>query len=446
MSEGPTRARPLPTVVRYAKVRVSVTRGPNTGLYVESAGTPVRIGTSSENDLVLTDDTVSRRHAELQPTPLGMRVRDVESTNGIVMGGVRLKDGFVTGDFQIAMGETWVAVQWLGETVDREQVQTDRFGDVLGRAPRMRELFADLERIAPSEVTLLIEGETGTGKDLIAESVHAQGGRASGPFVVFDCGAVAPNMVESELFGHERGAFTGAHATHIGVFEQANGGTLFIDEIGELPLDLQPKLLRALEKREIRRIGARQTLTVDVRIIAATNRNLRAEIQAGRFRQDLYFRLATTHVAVPPLRDRMEDLPLLVEHFLTLERPPRHPGDVPAHVWQMFENHRWPGNVRELRNAVQRLTVTPDRPLHHDHVDTPAGGGAASIAQSFVRDGAVVPLRIARREAGDDFERAYLEFVLGRSGGNVTRAAASAEVSRQMMQKLMRKHGMGEGR
>ncbi|GMV14057.1 MAG: sigma 54-dependent Fis family transcriptional regulator [Polyangiaceae bacterium] len=446
MSEGPTRARPLPTVVRYAKVRVSVTRGPNTGLYFESAGTPVRIGTSTENDLVLTDDTVSRRHAELQPTPLGMRVRDVESTNGIVLGGVRLKDGFVTGDFQIALGETWLAVQWLGETVDREQVQTDRFGDVLGRAPRMRELFADLERIAPSEVSLLIEGETGTGKDLIAESVHAQSQRAGGPFAVFDCGAVAPTMVESELFGHERGAFTGAHATHTGVFEQASGGTLFIDEIGELPLELQPKLLRALEKREIRRIGGRQTIAVDVRIIAATNRNLRFETQQGRFRQDLYFRLATTHVAVPPLRDRMEDLELLVEYFLGLERPPRHLSDVPVHVWEMFQNHRWPGNVRELRNAVQRLTVTPDRPLHHDHVETASSPSASSPAQSWLRDGSVVPLRIARREAGDDFERAYLEFVLQRSGGNVTRGAALAEVSRQMMQKLMRKHGMGEGR
>jgi len=432
--------------VRYAKLRVTVTRGPNTGLLVETAGTPVRIGTSSENDLVLSDDTVSRRHAELQPTPLGMRVRDVESTNGILLGGLRIKDAFVPGDFQVALGETWIAVNWLAETVDREQVQTDRFGDVLGRAPAMRELFADLERIAPTDVTLLLEGETGTGKDLIAESVHAQSGRGSGPFVVFDCGAVAPNMVESELFGHERGAFTGAHGQHIGVFEQADGGTLFLDEIGELPLDLQPKLLRALEKREIRRIGGRQTVGVDVRIIAATNRNLRAEIQQGRFRQDLYFRLAAAQVPVPPLRDRMEDLELLVEHFLKMERPVRQLADVPAHVWEMFRNHRWPGNVRELRNAVQRLAVTPDRPLHHEPSGAAPGGMASASAVSWLRDGVVVPLRIARRESSDEFERSYLDFVLERAGGNVTRAAALAEVSRQMMQKLMRKHGMGEGR
>jgi transcriptional regulator with GAF, ATPase, and Fis domain len=438
--EGPTRARPLPTVVRYAKVRFAVTRGPDTGLTVETAGTPVRVGTAADNDLVLTDDTVSRRHAEFEPTPLGMRVRDVESTNGIVIGGIRVRDAFIPGDFQVALGETWISAQWLGETVDREQVATDRFGDVLGRSARMRELFADLERIAGTDVTLLIEGETGTGKDLIAESLHAASRRANGPFVVFDCGAAAPTVIESELFGHERGAFTGAHGTHVGVFEQADGGTLFLDEIGELPLDLQPKLLRVIEKLEVRRIGGRQTIGVDVRIVAATNRNLRAAIQRREFRQDLYFRLAAAHVSVPPLRDRMDDLELLVEHFLSLQDPPGNIADVPAHVWEMFNAHRWPGNVRELRNAVQRLAVTPDRPLHD------AAGSVSSPIASWSRGDAAVPLRVARRQAGDDFERAYLEHVLAKTGGNVTRAAALAEVSRQMMQKLMRKHGMGEGR
>jgi transcriptional regulator with GAF, ATPase, and Fis domain len=438
--EGPTRARPLPTVVRYAKVRLLVTRGPDTGLSFETAGVPVRIGTASDNDIVLSDDTVSRWHAELEPTPLGMRIRDVESTNGLVIGGMRIRDAFIPGDFQVALGETWIAAQWLGETVDKEQVATDRFGDVLGRSARMRELFADLERIAPTDVTLLIEGETGTGKDLIAESLHAASRRANGPFVVFDCGAAAPTVIESELFGHERGAFTGAHGTHVGVFEQANGGTLFLDEIGELPLDLQPKLLRVIEKLEIRRIGGRQTIGLDVRIIAATNRNLRAAVQRREFRQDLYFRLAAAHVAVPPLRDRMDDLERLAEHFLMMQDPPRSLADVPQHVWGMFRAHRWPGNVRELRNAVQRLAVTPDRLLHD------GSPGIAQPTASWARGDAVVPLRIARRQAGDDFERAYLEHVLAKSGGNVTRAAALAEVSRQMMQKLMRKHGMGEGR
>ncbi|HMR07392.1 MAG TPA: sigma 54-dependent Fis family transcriptional regulator [Polyangiaceae bacterium] len=441
MSDGPTRARPVPTVVRYAKTRVSVTRGPNVGISHESAGLPIRVGTAPDNEIVLTDDTVSRRHAELEPTPLGMRVRDVASTNGIMLGGLRIRDAFVSGDFQVALGETWLAVNWLEETVGRIQVALDRYGDVLGKAPRMRELFGDLDRIAATDVTLLIEGETGTGKDLVAEAVHSDSPRSGEPFVVFDCGAVAATVIESELFGHERGAFTGAQGTHIGLFEQANGGTLFLDEIGELPLELQPKLLRVLEKREIRRVGGRNTIAVDVRIIAATNRNLRTEVQKGAFRQDLYFRLAQGHVLVPALRDRMEDLEQLVEHFLAQERPPKQLSDVPPDVWEMFRAHRWPGNVRELRNAVQRLTITPTRPL-----TTGVVTDANSASPTWVDGDSVMSLRLARRQAGDDFERAYLDQVLARSEGNVTRAAALAEVSRQMMQKLMRKHGLGEGR
>lgn len=441
MSDGPTRARPVPTVVRYAKTRVSVTRGPNVGISHESAGLPIRVGTAPDNEIVLTDDTVSRRHAELEPTPLGMRVRDVASTNGIMLGGLRIRDAFVSGDFQVALGESWLAVNWLEETVGRIQVALDRYGDVLGKAPRMRELFGDLDRIAATDVTLLIEGETGTGKDLVAEAVHSDSPRSAEPFVVFDCGAVAATVIESELFGHERGAFTGAQGTHIGLFEQANGGTLFLDEIGELPLELQPKLLRVLEKREIRRVGGRNTIAVDVRIIAATNRNLRSEVQKGAFRQDLYFRLAQGHVLVPALRDRMEDLEQLVEHFLAQERPPKQLSDVPPDVWEMFRAHRWPGNVRELRNAVQRLTITPTRPL-----TTGVMTDANSASPTWVDGDNVMPLRLARRQAGDDFERAYLDQVLARSEGNVTRAAALAEVSRQMMQKLMRKHGLGEGR
>jgi DNA-binding NtrC family response regulator len=423
----------LPTVARYSKVRIRITRGPDAGASIETAGARVRVGSADDNDLVLTDDSVSRHHCELEPTPYGMRVVDMGSTNGVMLGGVRLYDAVVPGEVQLSLGDTWVAVNWLAETVDREQIEGDRFGDVLGRSAHMRELFADLERIAPTDVTLLIEGETGTGKDLIAESLHAASTRAIGPFVVFDCGAVAPTMIESELFGHERGAFTGAHATHIGVFEQAHGGTLFLDEIGELPLELQPKLLRVLEKRELRRIGGQRTISVDVRILAATNRNLRTEVRQGRFRQDLFFRLAAAQVRVPPLRERPDDLEVLVEYFLGQLSPPRTTAEFGPDVWAMFHAHRWPGNVRELRNAVQRLAVMPTEPLG----DT---GGRVGQSES------VLPLRIARRQAGDAFERDYLKQVLSATSGNVTHAAALSEVSRQMMQKLMRKHGMGEGR
>jgi transcriptional regulator with GAF, ATPase, and Fis domain len=437
--DGPTRVRAPRVVVRYSKVRLEVARGPDAGAGMDVAGQPVRIGTADDNDLVLTDDSVSRHHCELEPVTGGMRVRDAGSTNGVFVGGVRVYDALVPFDARMRVGDSELALTPSGETVEREQTTTDRFGDLLGCSPRMRELFADLERIAATDVTLLVEGETGTGKDLVAESVHRASARSSGPFVVFDCGAVSPSLVESELFGHERGAFTGAIHAHAGVFEQADGGTLLLDEIGELPKELQPKLLRALENRQVRRVGASKVVTFDVRIIAATNRNLRAEASRGAFREDLYFRLAAAHVVAPPLRDRMEDLELLVEHFLSLERPPRAVAEVPAHVWDLFRSHRWPGNVRELRNAVQRLQVTPDRPLREW---TSASAATRPAAASQARDD-VLPLRVARREAGDAFERSYLAAVLAKAGGSVTRAAALAEVSRQMMQKLLRKHGRG---
>jgi DNA-binding NtrC family response regulator len=248
-------------------------------------------------------------------------------------------------------------------------------------------------------------------------------------------------LIESELFGHERGAFTGAEAARPGVFEEANGGTLFLDEIGELPKDLQPKLLRVLERREVKRLGARKPEAVDLRVLAATNKNLSAEVKANSFRQDLYYRLAAARVYVPPLRDRPEDIPLLVAHFITLEAPTLSPKTIAPHIWEMFAAHRWPGNVRELRNAVQRLVVAPELALHAD--DGPSSSPSADGPQAMIA-GTLEPLRVARRSAADGFERTYLRALLARTAGNVTRAAAIAEVSRQMIQKLMRKHGMGE--
>ncbi|HMJ11320.1 MAG TPA: sigma 54-interacting transcriptional regulator [Polyangiaceae bacterium] len=434
-----TRAGVNATVVRYAKTRVEVVQGPDSGLAVETANKPIRVGTSSDNDLVLTDDTVSRRHCAIEPTEGGFRLRDEGSTNGVLLSGARVFDAVLYGASQLRLGDSVLAITPLKETVDREQTTADRFGDLLGRSPRMRELFADLSRIAPTDVTLLIEGETGTGKELVADSVHRASGRCNGPYVVFDCSAVAPTLAESELFGHERGAFTGAIASRPGVFEQADGGTIFLDELGELPRDLQPKLLRVLEKREVRRIGSQRTTPVNVRLIAATNRNMAAEVARGAFREDLYFRVAAAHVYVPPLRDRMEDLPMLVEHFLSLASPRHSLADVPTQVWEMFHAHRWPGNVRELNNAVQRFLVTPERAL------MPARDAETSLPPQSpaVRIENVLPLRIARREASDAFERDYLKTLLQRSEGNVTRAAAIGEVSRQMVQKLMRKHGLG---
>jgi transcriptional regulator with GAF, ATPase, and Fis domain len=271
--------------------------------------------------------------------------------------------------------------------------------------------------------------------------VHQASQRAGGPFVVFDCSAVAPTLAESELFGHERGAFTGAASARLGVFEQADGGTIFLDEIGELPRDLQPKLLRVLEKREVRRLGAAKTIPLDVRLIAATNRNLRSEVKRGEFRQDLYYRLAGAHVYVPPLRDRQGDLQLLAESFLAASKPPRSLSDVPQHVWDMFKAYRWPGNVRELRNAVGRVLVTPERAIDSDSIPDLRAAAEAAVAAASA-EASLDPLRVARRTAADVFEKHYVQQVLAKSDGNVTRAAAIAEVSRQVIHKLMTKHGL----
>jgi transcriptional regulator with GAF, ATPase, and Fis domain len=325
-----------------------------------------------------------------------------------------------------------------------EQVPDDRFGGVIGISARMSELFVDLARIAPSELAVLIEGETGTGKDLVAESTHYASGRAEHPFIVFDCGAVAHSLAESELFGHERGAFTGAVSARPGVFEQAHRGTVFLDELGELPKDLQPKLLRVLEKREVRRVGGSRTIPIDLRIIAATNRNMATEVQRGNFREDLYFRVAGAHVVVPPLRDRMADLPLLVQHFLSRLRPPRSVDDLPPEVWDVFSAYHWPGNVRELRTAVQRVLVMPERAIRSifpiaTQVNVP---GSIFDAASGAK---LAPLRTARKDANEMFEREYVRSALRRSKGSVTGAAALAEVSRQIMSKLISKHSLREG-
>lgn len=437
-SEQGTLVQAPVQVVKYTKIAVLVLEGPDKGKRLETAGKSISIGTADDNSLVLQDDTVSRRHCEVIPTTGGIVVRDEGSTNGSFVGGARVYGALFTEAFQLRLGQTLMAVGPLNETVDRQQSTANRFGDLLGTSANMRELFADLARIAPSDVSVLIEGETGTGKELVADSIHKASTRAEGPYVVFDCSAVAPNLAESELFGHERGAFTGAVSSRPGVFEQADGGTIFLDELGELPKDLQPKLLRILEKREVRRVGSNKTISVDVRLIAATNRNLAVEVERGNFREDVFFRVAATHVYVPPLRDRLGDLPVLVSHFLSRANPPRLLEDIPEHVWDMFRAYRWPGNVRELQNAVQRLLITPERALNNQPNRTGASAPPSVPAPSVKLE----PLRIARRDAADEFERNYLQHVLSRTGGNVTRAAAIAEVSRQMVQKLMRKHGL----
>jgi DNA-binding NtrC family response regulator len=277
---------------------------------------------------------------------------------------------------------------------------------------------------------VLIEGETGTGKELAAESIHAASPRAHKPFLVIDCGAIPANLLESELFGHEKGAFTGASARRLGIFEEAGGGTVFLDEIGELPPDLQPKLLRVLERREIRRVGANRQQSIDVRVIAATHRDLRAEVNAGRFRSDLYFRLAVVRVPLPPLRERPEDIPMLAEKIVaSLAGPEAARRLLTPELFAALGHHAWPGNVRELRNYLERCLVM-EQPLPLAD-GAPAGGSSVDATLRYAE---------ARRRALDDFERRYLEALLALHKGKVSHAARAADMDRVYLYKLLDRH------
>ncbi|MEZ4436150.1 MAG: sigma-54 dependent transcriptional regulator [bacterium] len=313
----------------------------------------------------------------------------------------------------------------------------------------MREIFAVLERVAPTDMTVLIEGESGTGKELVADAIHQHSKRERGPLVVFDCSAVAPNLIESELFGHVKGAFTGATGSRAGAFERAHGGTLFLDELGELPLDLQPKLLRALEQRQVRPVGGDRPIQIDARIVAATNRNLQKEVEAGNFRQDLYYRLAVIRVALPPLRRRVEDIPLLVRHFLgDLDLGDRDV-QVGYDTILKLQRHKWPGNVRELRNFVERAALlATDNRLETRYLMPPSFGDTRTeqppeadnpTAVALAELDVDLPFKDAKARLIESFERAYWGKLLEKTGGNISAAARVAGIHRKSAEYLLKK-------
>jgi DNA-binding NtrC family response regulator len=426
-------------VLVLQKSRLVVQRGPDRGVSFVIDRPRVVVGTDPGCDLRLRDTAVSRRQFEIRITAEGHVVRDLDSTNGTVVEGMRVVEAYLRRGARIEVGRTTLKFTPLGESIELPLSSRQSFGDAIGRSPAMRQAFAVLERVAPMETTLLIEGETGTGKEVIARAVHAHSPRAAGPFAVVDCGAIPLNLVESELFGHEKGAFTGATDARAGAFEQAATGTLLLDEIGELPIDVQPKLLRALESREIKRVGANRPTPLDVRLIAATHRDLAEEVRAGRFREDLFYRLAVVRVRLPALRERREDIPALAREIARRVRPDADPASwLGDDVIAMLLAHHWPGNVRELRNVLERLATLPGAAaLPLDEV----GGGDGSAA-------ALVDLGYheAKGRVLDRFERAYLGALLAREGGVIARAAERAGVPRQTFHRLIRKHGLrGEG-
>ncbi|HEY6878501.1 MAG TPA: sigma-54 dependent transcriptional regulator [Polyangiales bacterium] len=321
---------------------------------------------------------------------------------------------------------------------------TQLFGHMVGQSPPMELLFGLLKRAAASDATVLIDGETGTGKEVSALAVHEHSARANGPFIVVDCGAIPAQLLESELFGYERGAFTGAVAARTGAFEAANGGTIFLDEIGELSLDLQPKILRALESRKVKRVGSNIYAPIDVRVIAATNRNLREEVAAKRFRSDLYYRLAVLHIKLPPLRERKGDLPLLVDdvlrHLGVLDHPSSSSIRSPEFI-EMLGRYRWPGNVRQLRNYLERRVALGEAippPGSETSMPPPPNEESSDNVQVALDQ----PLRVAREEWNNVFEVKYLEGLLELHGNNVSAAARAAGVNRVHFYRLLRKHGL----
>jgi DNA-binding NtrC family response regulator len=425
-------------------LRLAVTSGPDGGASCTSDAETVRVGTAAGNDLELTDPTVSRYHLELAAVEDGARVVDCGSTNGTWLGAARIERGLVPLGAELRIGQSSLRIHG-GEPGVVQLHPEASFGELVGQSAVMRRLMSRLARIAESDAAVLLVGESGTGKELTAEALHAAGARSGGPFVAIDCGALSPSLVASELFGHERGAFTGADRLHVGAFERARGGTLLLDEIGELPVELQAHLLGALERQRIRRVGGATDVTIDARVIAATNRDLRAEVNVGRFRLDLYYRLAVVTVTIPPLREHPEDVALLVEHFL---RESGYEGPVgaifPPVLMKRLEAHAWPGNVRELRNLVAAMLVTGDVPT--------LAGKAASVAPPSLSasmrppSGLALELDLPYKEARDvvqeRFEAAYLQRLLARTRGNISRAAREAEMARSHLMDLMRKHGL----
>ena len=438
------RARDQDRAINLSQCKLVVLKGSMRGRELTVAGDVIRIGKAETNDLILHEDTVSRVHCEIIRDARGYLLRDLGSTNGTFLDGAEVREVYLRSGSAMTVGTVQIRFQPFSERIEILPSEKERLGEMVGRSLAIREIFGLVERVGPTEATVLIEGETGTGKDMVAHTIHNLSRRREGPFVVVDCGAVAPNLIESELFGHEKGAYTGATNTRQGAFEQANGGTIFLDELGELSLDLQPKLLRVLEQREIRRVGGNRTMRVDFRVVAATKQDLKQQVQRGKFREDLYFRVSVVPLYVPPLRQRKDDIPLLVADFMRKmggdsSTPP------PDEALDMLLAHDWPGNVRELRNVLERGAflskhMGPDAFSFMEQGMVPIareGQGPTGVAFD-----PALSYRENKERWNDQFERQFLTWLLERAGNNISRAAREADMDRKYLHKLIKKHGL----
>jgi transcriptional regulator with GAF, ATPase, and Fis domain len=414
--------------VNIRRCRLSVVAGPDAGRRVELAQPSIVIGRTG-GDLVLTDPKVSALHAALELAPDGYRVRDLDSSNGTFVGGVRVLDGFVAPGATLTLGKSAVVFEPLDESVAIPLWSAPRLAGLVGGSVVMRHLYELINRFAASDATVLIQGETGSGKELVAEAIHRCSPRAGGPFHILDCSAIPEQLFEDQLFGHDAGAFTGAVRAVPGALEIAHGGTLFLDEIGELPLAIQAKLLRAVETRKVQRLGGSRPIACNVRIVAATNRDLAGEVNRGTFRADLYYRIAVAQLAVPPLRHRREDIPMLVAHFLR-EHDPTGSAALGDDFLNRASRHNWPGNVRELRNAVQRALLAP---ASATEPPPPSMLGRVDLS---------VPFKVAKQQLIDEFDRTYMTELLAAHDHNLTAAARATGVERMTIYKMIRRLGL----
>ncbi len=465
--ESPTvevEGRPLGEVFERERTILEVLDGPEKGMKLSFDKRVMRMGSDPLNDLVLTDRTVSRRHCELLRQGSQLKLIDLGSTNGTFLNDLKIGEIFLSPQTVFRVGRTHIryTLEVNAEPITRSTAT--RYGNIIGRSPGLRDVFSILDKVAPSELSVVIEGETGTGKELIARAIHEHSRRAARPIVVFDCSAFPATLLESELFGHEKGAFSGATYTHRGVFERADGGTIFFDELAEMDSEFQPKFLRVLETGEFRRVGGERTIRVDVRVVAATNRNLDEMIVDGRFRQDLFYRLAKVRFRLPPLRERREDVPLLVEFFLDqLARKQGHRATVTPDALATLQRYGWPGNIRELRNVVERAATMCTGAITASYLQRelntndqrsvssaaepsvmgdPNGTHAVLTAPIVGPSGDSVPLREAKDQLVSDFERQYLEHLLEKHNQNISAAAREAQVDRRHFYRLLKKYGL----
>ena len=445
-----------PTQKRLRKSKLVVLEGPDQGKSFTVAKEFVTVGRSPICDVTLSDGSVSSRHFEIRLADNGYLLVDPGSTNGTFYGEIRIKEIYLKPGTSFRAGNTIFRFEPTRDVVTIDLHADDRFDDCIGASVPMREIFANLERVAPSDLTVCIQGETGTGKELVAKAVHNHSRRRTQPFVVLDCSAIPRELVESTIFGHEKGSFTGAISQHKGVFEQADGGTIFLDEIGELEINLQPKLLRVLENRELKRVGGDRTISVDCRVVTATNRDLRDMVTEGAFREDLYFRLSVMQIQLPPLRARKGDIALLVDHFLARNNKRREergqsPLEVSDEAMKALRDRQWAGNIRELKNVVERATSLGEGPvltkrdfmLGNEPFAVPGyhgGGHGGGDGDLNYQVDVNLEFKDAKQALLDEFEAIYLKKLVELYSGNISQSAKAAGLTRYHLRELLKKH------